>query len=590
VSTPDTSQAQQPAASNDLRLYLRLLHYAKPYWKVGAISVAAMVVLGALEPLLASLMRPLIDESLIQKNPNSLWQVPLLIVVVFTAKGVAEYVANVASQTLAQKVVADLRALVFAHQIDLPLKRHAMEPGGRMLSRITYDTSAVGEAVSTAWVTIIRDTLILIGLLSFLFYTAWQLTLLVVAIAPLLAIIIRKASGRLRSSNIKVQGLVGRMNGLVEEALLGLKEIKIFQAHDHQQQQFQQTSQGLRKEQMRMVRVQAINVPLVQILAACSVALVIYVASNMSANNQLTPGEFVAFIAAVSMVFEPVRRLTNVNAVLQRGLAAAQSIFSIFDERGESGVPGAGLWASAAPTPPTPASTPTEPPPTPAAPGSSAPRLSGHIVFDQVSYSYPNADLAAIESLSLEVHPNEVVAVIGPSGSGKSTLLYLLAGFDQPTTGRISIDGQPLSQLPLQQLRNNIALVSQRVMLFDASIGENIRMGRPSATNDEVIQAAKAAHAWEFIQKLPQQLDTPLGSLGDRLSGGQRQRMAIARAFLKDAPILLLDEATSALDKESEQAVLDGLEQLMKGRTVLLVSHAPERLRGITRTIEFEFR
>jgi ATP-binding cassette, subfamily B, bacterial MsbA len=584
VSTPDTSQAQQPAAGGDLRLYLRLLHYAKPYWKVGAISVAAMVVLGALEPLLASLMRPLIDDSLIQKNPNSLWQVPLLIVVVFTAKGVAEYVANVASQTLAQKVVADLRALVFAHQIDLPLKRHAMEPGGRMLSRITYDTSAVGEAVSTAWVTIIRDTLILIGLLSFLFYTAWQLTLLVVAIAPLLAIIIRKASGRLRSSNIKVQGLVGRMNGLVEEALLGLKEIKIFQAHDQQQQQFQQTSQGLRKEQMRMVRVQAINVPLVQILAACSVALVIYVASNMSANNQLTPGEFVAFIAAVSMVFEPVRRLTNVNAVLQRGLAAAQSIFSILDERGESGVPGAGLWASAAPTPPTPIA------PSAAAPGPSASRLTGHIVFDQVSYSYPNADLAAIENLSLEVHPNEVVAVIGPSGSGKSTLLYLLAGFDQPTTGRISIDSQPLSQLPLQQLRQNIALVSQRVMLFDASIGENIRMGRPSATNDEVIQAAKAAHAWEFIQKLPQQLDTPLGSLGDRLSGGQRQRMAIARAFLKDAPILLLDEATSALDKESEQAVLDGLEQLMKGRTVLLVSHSPERLRGITRTIEFEFR
>ena len=569
MSTQDTSQAQQPAAGNDLRLYLRLLYYAKPYWKVGAISVAAMVVLGALEPLLASLMRPLIDDSLIQKNPNSLWQVPLLIVGVFTAKGVAEYVANVASQTLAQKVVADLRALVFAHQIDLPLKRHAMEPGGRMLSRITYDTSAVGEAVSTAWVTIIRDTLILIGLLSFLFYTAWQLTLLVVAIAPLLAIIIRKASGRLRSSNIKVQGLVGRMNGLIEEALLGLKEIKIFQAHDQQQQQFQQTSQGLRKEQMRMVRVQAINVPLVQVLAACSVALVIYVASKMSANNQLTPGEFVAFIAAVSMVFEPVRRLTNVNAVLQRGLAAAQSIFSILDEKGESAPA-----AAPAPSAPSIGSPPV------------APRLTGHIVFDQVSYSYPNADLAAIENLSLEVHPNEVVAVIGPSGSGKSTLLYLLAGFDQPTTGSISIDGQPLSQLPLQQLRNNIALVSQRVMLFDASIGENIRMGRPSATSEEVIQAAKAAHAWEFIQKLPQQLDTPLGSLGDRLSGGQRQRMAIARAFIKDAPILLLDEATSALDKDSEQAVLEGLSGLIKGRTVILVSHAPERLIRVDRTIE----
>jgi subfamily B ATP-binding cassette protein MsbA len=602
MSTPDTSQAQQPAATNDLRLYLRLLHYAKPYWKVGAISVAAMVALGALEPLLASLMRPLIDESLIQKNPDSLWQVPLLIVVVFTAKGVAEYVANVASQTLAQKVVADLRGLVFAHQIDLPLKRHAMEPGGRMLSRITYDTSAVGEAVSTAWVTIIRDTLILIGLLSFLFYTAWQLTLLVVAMAPVLAFIIRKASGRLRSSNIKVQGLVGRMSGLVEEALLGLKEIKIFQAHDQQTQQFNQTSQGLRKEQMRLVRVQAINVPLVQVLAACSVALVIYVASNMSANNLLTPGEFVAFIAASSMVFEPVRRLTNVNAVLQRGLAGAQSIFSILDEKGESAdlgapssVPAPGTPGPSVPTvvsPSVSASTPATSTPSASsstaapAPGATpAPRLSGHIVFDKVSYSYPNAELAAIENLSLEVHPNEVVAVIGPSGSGKSTLLYLLAGFDQPRSGTIKIDNKPLSSLSLNALRHNIALVSQRVMLFDASIGENIRMGRPSATNDEVIQAAKAAHAWEFIEKLPQQLDTPLGSLGDRLSGGQRQRMAIARAFIKDAPILLLDEATSALDKDSEQAVLQGLSGLIKGRTVILVSHAPERLLKVSRTL-----
>ena len=557
-----------PGPTSDFRLYLRLLHYAKPYWKVGALSVAAMVALGALEPLLASLMRPLIDESLIQKNADSLWQVPLLIVLVFTAKGVAEYVANVASQTLAQKVVADLRGLVFSHQIDLPLKRHAMEPGGRMLSRITYDTSAVGEAVSTAWVTIIRDTLILIGLLSFLFYTAWQLTLLVVAMAPILALIIRKASGKLRSSNIRLQGLVGRMSGLIEEALLGLKEIKIFQAQDQQANQFQTTNQDLRKEQMRVVRVQAINVPLVQVLAACSVALVIYVASKMSANNQLTPGEFVAFIAAVSMVFEPVRRLTNVNAVLQRGLAAAQSIFSILDEKGESGQAASRLTTASQPV--------------------SGSRLKGHIILSHVTYSYPNAELAALENLSLEILPQEVVAVIGPSGSGKSTLLYLLAGFDQPAAGSIIIDGNPLNQVPLQHLRQNIALVSQRVMLFDSTIGENIRMGRPNASDADVIQAAKAAHAWEFIQKLPQQLDTPLGSLGDRLSGGQRQRIAIARAFLKNAPILLLDEATSALDNESKNAVEIGLHLLIKGRTVLIVNHSLEQFVGVSRLINIK--
>lgn len=567
MSTPDTSGNALPAATNDLRLYLRLLHYAKPYWKVGAISVAAMVALGALEPLLASLMRPLIDDSLIQKNPDSLWQVPLLIVLVFSAKGIAEYIANVASQTLAQKVVTDLRGMVFSHQLDLPMRRHALEPGGRMLSRITYDTQAVGEAVSTAWVVIIRDTLILVGLISFLFYTAWQLTLLVVAMAPLLALIIRKASGRLRSSNIKVQSLFGRMSGLVEEALLGLKEIKIFQSYGQQSEQFDKVNQGLRKEQMRLVRVQAINVPLVQVLAACSVALVIYVASRMSANNLLTPGEFVSFIAASSMVFEPVRRLTNVNAVLQRGLAAAQSIFSIFDERGETTT-----FTSTSPQITKSSSSDNE-------------RLLGHIVLTNVSYTYPNAEAAAIQGISLEVHPNEVLAIVGPSGSGKSTLLYLIAGFDRPSSGQILIDGQSPLDLTMNRLRHNIALVNQRVMLFDETIGANIRMGKPDAKNEEVIAAAKAAFAWEFISRLPDGLDTPLGSLGDRLSGGQRQRIAMARAFLKNAPILLLDEATSALDKDSEQSVLDALEQLVKGKTVLFVSHSHERFLGITRTV-----
>ena len=552
-----------------MRLYLRLLSFAKPYWKLGAIAVGGMVALGLLQPMLAALTQPLVDESLIQKDPDALWQIPLLLVLVYSLKGVAEYISSVASQGLAQKVMADIRGRVFSSQLDLPLRRHASEQGGRMLSRVLYDTASVGEAVSSGWVVIIRESLTVLGLLGFLFYTSWQLSLLVLLVTPAFALIIRMASNKLRQFNVNVQELMGRMTGLVEEALLGLKEIKIFQAEKQQGQLFNQANHGLRREITRSVRVQSLSVPLVQTLAAISVALVIYAASKMAASGLLTPGEFIAFITAASMMFAPLRKLTQISAVLQRGLAAAQSIFSILDEKGESAPA-----AAPAPSAPSIGSPPV------------APRLTGHIVFDQVSYSYPNADLAAIENLSLEVHPNEVVAVIGPSGSGKSTLLYLLAGFDQPTTGSISIDGQPLSQLPLQQLRNNIALVSQRVMLFDASIGENIRMGRPSATSEEVIQAAKAAHAWEFIQKLPQQLDTPLGSLGDRLSGGQRQRMAIARAFIKDAPILLLDEATSALDKDSEQAVLEGLSGLIKGRTVILVSHAPERLIRVDRTIE----
>ena len=567
--------------NQDLRLYLRLLSFAKPYWKLGLGSILAMVATAGLEPLLPALMKPLIDESLIAKDPESLWQIPLLLVVVFVAKGIADYLATVSSQTLAHRTMADLRQAVFEHQLALPMSVHQTEEPGRMLSRITYDITMVSDAVASAWLILIRDTLILIALLSFLFYTAWPLTLLVIAMAPLVAIVIKRAGKKLRRSNHQLQGFMGRINGMVEEAMLGLRDIKIFQGNKHQAERFAEQNQLLRTEQIKVTRVQAMNVPLVQVIAACSVAAVIYVASKMAASNSLSPGEFVSFIAAMSMVFEPVRRLTNVNNLLQRGLAAAESLFGLLDRLPET--PNAPPTAPTAPTamPPAPGATSGE---TPAA---SSPRLSGRIAIQNISYQYPFQDKPALENFSLSIEPNEVVALVGPSGAGKSTVLYLLAGFDSPSQGQILFDGEPLQETNLEQLRQNIALVSQRVTLFNETIAQNIEMGRPGADRQAIEQAARAAHVWEFIQKLPEGLDTPLGSLGDRLSGGQRQRIAIARAFLKDAPILLLDEATSALDKESEQAVLQGLQSLIVNRTVILVSHAPERLGAITRQVVF---
>ncbi len=554
----------------DFKLYLRLLGYIRPYWRVVTISILAMVISAALEPVLPALMQPLIDKSLIQRHDASLWQVPVFIVLAFVVKGVADYVANVASQTVAQKTIADLRALIFSHQLDLPIARHRTEEGGRMLSRITYDTSMVGEAVSTAWLTIIRDTLVLIGLLGFLFYTAWQLTLLVLLIAPILALAIRRINGRLRQSSERVQGWMGRVTGLVEEALLGLQEIKIFGAHASQAERFDQVNQGLRREQMRVVRVQAINVPLVQVLAACSVALVIYVASSLSRQDLLTPGEFVAFITAMSMIFEPVRRLTNVNATLQRGLAAAESIFALLDERGEVGSNGGkavdkvGTSVEASPAVlPAPA-----------------------IEFESVFYRYPGSYEWSVKDFSLRIPSGQSVALVGPSGSGKSSLFHLLCGFDSPTQGRILIDQKSVDQIPLQDLRAQIALVGQQTLLFDLTVVENLRLAKPDATEFEIVEALKAADAWDFVSELPRGTDTPLGSLGNSLSGGQRQRLSIARAFLKNSPILLLDEATSALDRQSEASVLRGLKTLMQGKTTIVVSHSPERLLNIDRLVQ----
>lgn len=552
----------------DLKLYLRLLGHIRPYRRVVVISILAMMVSAALEPVLPALMQPLIDKSLIERQGASIWQIPVFIVLAFVLKGLADYVANVASQTVAQKTIADLRALIFSHQLDLPVARHRAEEGGRMLSRITYDTSMVGEAVSTAWLTIIRDTLVLIGLLGFLFYTAWQLTLLVLLIAPVLAFAIRRINGRLRQSSERVQGWMGRVTGLVEEALLGLQEIKIFGAHSSQAQRFDHVNQGLRREQMRVVRVQAINVPLVQVLAACSVALVIYVASSLSRQDLLTPGEFVAFITAMSMIFEPIRRLTNVNAILQRGLAAAESIFALLDERGEGGLTDVRSVEMGRPVR--------------ALQGENRPPA---IDFEGVFYRYPSSDDWSVKGFSLHIPSGQSVALVGPSGSGKSSLLHLLCGFDLPTQGQILIAQRSVAEIPLKELRAQIALVGQQTLLFDLTVAQNLRLAKADATEAELVEAVRAADAYDFVFALPRGLDTPLGSLGNSLSGGQRQRLSIARAFLKNAPILLLDEATSSLDRESEISVLRGLKELMKGKTTMVVSHSPERLLDIDHVV-----
>ena len=548
----------------DSRLYLRLLRYAKPYWKVAAVSVLAMLCTAALEPTIPALMQPLIDKSLIGKDSRSIWLIPLLILLAFLAKGVAEYVANVSSQYVAQRAMEDIRQAVFAQELDLPISVHEQQGSGNMLSRITYDTAMVGDAVASAWIVLIRDSLVILGLCSFLLYTSWMLTIVVLFSAPLVALVLRYAGIRIRQSNQRIQIMMGSLSAFITEALLGLKEIKIFNSQESQEKRFSEINSKLRREQMRIARIQSLNVPLVQILAASTVALVIYLASRMSASDLLSPGEFVAFITAVSMIFEPVRRLTNVNAVLQRGLAGAQSIFWLMDQSGEKSKRIEDQYVEV----------------------SFGRQLGGRIEFRNVSFSYPGKRAVVIENFNLCIEPGESVALVGPSGSGKSTLIHLLARFIDPSNGEIFLDNRPVTECSIAALRSKLSLVSQHVFLFEGSIRDNIVMGNQNASDSAIIDAAKYSNAWEFIEKLPAGLETELGSLGNSLSGGQRQRIAIARAFLKNAPILLLDEPTSALDLKSEQAVIDGLTQLIKGRTTIFISHKPLPPLLVNRTIQ----
>ena len=542
-----------------LLLYRRLLAYIKPYWRVSMLSVLAMMGVAAATPLLSSQFEPLLDESLIARNPDAMWQVPLTILLIACGKSIAEYISSVSSQWVANKAIEDLRRKVFEHQMQLPVGTHQAQTSGRMLSRITYDIPQVGAALSTAWIVVIQDTLTVIALLAFLLYKAWHLTLIIFVIGPLVAWIIRKASSGMRTSNRAQQLRMGEMTSAVEEQLAGLREIKIFGTQAHEASRFARIATALRHETMRVVRISSANVPMVQVLAFAAVAVVIFAASSLVESGQLTPGQFVAFIATMAMIFEPIRRLTNINATIQRGLAGAQSIFELLDlapERDE------GTLAIA--------------------------KARGEIRFEGVCFAYPGQQSPAVADFDLQISPGETVAFVGASGSGKTTLMALVARFFEPQQGRILIDGVALQDMPLTALRSQIALVGQHAALFDDSVANNIAYGRQGASAAEIRAAAAQAHALEFIDKLPQGFDSRIGANGNLLSGGQRQRLAIARAFLKNAPILLLDEATSALDNESERVVREALVELRRNRTVLVVAHRLTTIRDSHRIVVME--
>lgn len=529
------------------QLYRRLLTYLRPHWRLVSVALLAMGVIAALEPMLPALMQPLVDDSLIAKDKQAMLWVPLALLAVFVVKGLAEYVASVVSQGVAQRTMADLRSAMFAKMMTLPIDKQQQIGSSNLLSRVTFDVTQVATALSEVWIVIIRDTLIILGLVGFLLYTSWQLTLFIIAIAPIASWIIRKASGLMRTSSSEVQASMGRVTQILDEALSGRKEISIYAGQAHEQARFNRAVDQLRQQTMSIVKVASANVPLVQVIAAVAVACVIYVATHLSEQELLTPGQLIAFITGMSMLFEPIRRLTGINEPLQKGLAAATTIFALLDEVDE--------------------------------PDQGAQTLSNlmpaDIKLQALSFTYPEQSNPAIQPLDLLIPAGKTLALVGASGSGKSTLISLLCRFNEPTSGQIVYGDTPIHQLTLANWREQIALVSQHIVLFDDSIAANIAYGEVVTPDNRpaIEAAARAAHAWEFIRQLPAGLDTAVGEDGTRLSGGQRQRLALARAFYKNAPILILDEATSALDTESEQLINQALRELQGQKTIIIIAH-----------------
>jgi ATP-binding cassette, subfamily B, bacterial MsbA len=537
--------AQASRQRSSAEVYGRLLRYVKPYWPVFGVAILAMIVQAATEPMLPALLKPLLDGSFVKRDMSNLHLIPVAIVGLFLIRGVFSYAGDYALSWVSNKVVLDLRNAMFGRLLALPTRYYDDQSSGALLSKVAYDVSGVTGAATSVLTVLVRDTLTVTLLLAWLLHLNWKLTLVTLVITPGIALVIKIFSKRMRRMSRESLKAMGDVTHVLEETIECHKVVKIFGGQDYEARRFLGANQKLRGYAMRQTIAAAATVPIVQLFAAVSLAIIITLAVQQSATNQLTVGGFVSFITAMLMLLAPLKRLTEVNSPLQRGLASAESVFQLLDEEAEADA-GKRVLDPA----------------------------RGRVEFDLVSFSYPGSGREALDAVSIQIQPGETVALVGPSGGGKTTFVNLIPRFYEPTGGRILIDGLDTREIALSSLRASIALVSQDVTLFNDSVAANIAYGRMGgATRAQVEAAARAAHAYDFIREMPQGFDTLIGENGVRLSGGQRQRLAIARALLKDAPLLLLDEATSALDSESERHVQAALDELMRGRTTIVIAH-----------------
>jgi len=526
-------------------LYFRLLQYVRPYWKVFALAILSMVLTAATEPLFPALLKPLLDGSFVNKSNANPYLIPAALIGIFLVRGVLSYLGSYTLAWVSNHVVMDLRNAMFRRLLRLPVRYYDNQSSGSLISKIAFDVGGVTSAATTVLTVLVRDSITVVGLLGWLFWLNWKLTLITFLIAPGIAIAIKVFSKRLRSMSVGSMKAMGDITHSLEESIGGHRVVKIFGGQAAEAERFNRANQALRGFNMRQTIAASATVPITQLFAALALAIIISLAIQDSESGGFSVGSFVSFITAMLMLLTPLKHLADINAPLQRGLASAESVFELIDEAQELDEG-------------------TE----------EISRARGELRFENVGMVYFGSSRAALDGVSLNIAPGETVALVGTSGGGKTSLVNLVPRFYQPTSGRILLDGHDLQALKLANLRDNIALVSQDVVLFNDTVAGNIAYGAMrDASREAIEEAARAAHALDFIREMPQGFDTLIGENGVRLSGGQRQRIAIARALLKDAPVLILDEATSALDSESERHVQAALTTLMQGRTTIVIAH-----------------
>ncbi len=526
-------------------LYRRVLSYALVYWNIFIIAIIGMVIVAGTSAAFPALMRPMMDGSFVERDAETIKWVPIALIGIFFIRVIGAFVSSYGMSLIGRNVIRELRKEMFSRLLSLPKSFYDQATTGELISKFSFDVEQVANATTKAITVFIRDTLSVIALVSWMFYLNVKLALVFMTVAPIVAFLIISVSKRFRAISHNIQHSMGDVSRIIEESIKGQLVVKLFGGRDYEETQFSQVNDRNRRQNLRMQMTQALSSPIVQLLIACALASIIYLATLDSMIKEISVGTFVSFITAMSMLMPPVRSLTSIISELQRGIAAAQSVFNFIDlkQENDQGEHQAGS-------------------------------VRGLIEFDHLNFTYQGETDAALNEINLTIEPGQTVAFVGRSGSGKSTLLNLIPRLYDTSDGVIRLDGVNVLDYQLDNLRSHISYVGQDVVLFNDTIEHNIAYGcMKSCSHEDVIEAAKAAYAYDFINESSEGFQTVVGERGVMLSGGQRQRIAIARALLADAPVLILDEATSALDTESERYIQQSLEKLMQNRTTLVIAH-----------------
>ena len=531
---------------NGFQLYKRLLNNTKIYKGIFSIAVIGMIIHALTDTSFAAIIKPLLDGSFIDKDPEFIKLMPLLIILIFIFRGIASFMSSYGMAYVGRSIIRDIRKEMFDKILQRSSSLYDESITGKLVSKITFDAEQVAEAATKAITTIIKDGLTIIGLLALMFYYSFELSIGLLLLAPLVGLFLKIMSIKFRAVSRDIQKSMGTITNIVEESIIGHRIIKVFGGKNYEKDTFSSANAFNRERNLKLIFIQSVSIPLMQLVVAIFLALIIFFVTSNDYLEQISIGTFMSYLTAMIMMFAPIKRLSEVNVTLQRGIAASESIFDLLDSESEFDLRDSGI------------------------------KVDGNISirFDNITFSYPSSQSNILKNISIDVRSGETVAIVGKSGSGKTTLLDLIPRLYDPDSGNIFFNNVNIKDISLNKIRTYISYVGQDFTLFNDTIFNNIAYGELSASDpDKVIEASSFANALDFINNFPEKFNTIVGQSGVLLSGGQRQRIAIARALLKNAPILLLDEATSALDTESEKLIQKSISKLSENKTTIIIAH-----------------